>query len=88
VRVQLLDGLKSSGMKLIAAGAEEVGDDVPALECVVDGVVFALLVVSDGTYAGRLFHRVGFGQMRFDLGWSSCSKEEGYRVCKQDDSIE
>lgn len=42
MRVQLLDGLESSGMELVTACAEDVGDDVAALECIVDGVVFAL----------------------------------------------
>ena len=42
MRVQLLDGLESLGMELIAACAEDVGDDVAALEGIVDGVVFTL----------------------------------------------
>jgi hypothetical protein len=49
VRVQLLNWLESPGVKFIAAGTEEVRDNVTTLECVVDGVIIALCGVSEGT---------------------------------------
>ena len=43
-RVELLYGLKSSGVKFIAACAEDILDQVAVLEGIVDGVIIALRI--------------------------------------------
>lgn len=49
-RVQFLDGPDLLGMELIAPGSEDVLDDVPILQCVVNGVELTLLTVSSRDY--------------------------------------